>query len=73
MNVANQAIQDDYKGIVLIFDEFGRYVEDYGEVLKVKTIQDLAEYCDHSDYDNYLILVSHPQYISLLNEVREKP
>lgn len=61
MNVANQAIQDKYKGIVLIFDEFGRYVEDYGEVLKIKTIQDLAEYCDHSDYDNYLILVSHKQ------------
>lgn len=61
MNAANQAIQDKYRGIVLIFDEFGRYVEDYGEVLKVKTIQDLAEYCDHSDYDNYLILVSHKQ------------
>lgn len=61
MNVANQAIQEKYKGIVLIFDEFGRYVEDYGEVLKVKTIQDLAEYCDHSEYDNYLILVSHKQ------------
>lgn len=61
MNVANQAIQGKYKGIVLIFDEFGRYVEDYGEVLKVKAIQDLAEYCDHSDYDNYLILVSHKQ------------
>lgn len=61
MNVANQAVQEKYKGIVLIFDEFGRYVEDYGEVLKVKTIQDLAEYCDHSDYDNYLILVSHKQ------------
>lgn len=37
MNVANQAVQEKYKGIVLIFDEFGRYVEDYGEVLKVKT------------------------------------
>lgn len=22
-------------------------------------MQDLAEYCDHSDYDNYVILVSH--------------
>lgn len=61
MNVANQAIQGEYKGIVLVFDEFGRYVEDYGEVLKVKAVQDLAEYCDHSDYDNYLILVSHKQ------------
>lgn len=61
MNYANEAIKDKYKGIVLVFDEFGRYVEDYGEVLKVKTVQDLAEYCDHSDYNNYLILVSHKQ------------
>lgn len=61
MNAANQAVQENYKGIVLIFDEFGRYLEDYGEVLKIKSIQDLAEYCDHSDYDNFLILVSHKQ------------
>lgn len=61
LNAANEAIIDNYKGIVLVFDEFGRYVEDYGEVLKVKNVQDLAEYCDHSDYDNYLILVSHKQ------------
>ena len=61
MNIANEAIKDRYKGIVLIFDEFGRYVEDYGESLKVKSVQDLAEYCDHSDYNNYLVLVSHKQ------------
>lgn len=61
MNIANAAIKEQYRGIVLIFDEFGRYVEDYGEELKVKTIQDLAEYCDHSDYDNHIILVSHNQ------------
>lgn len=61
MNYANEAIKDKYRGIVLVFDEFGRYVEDYGEVLKVKSVQDLAEYCDHSDYNNHLILVSHKQ------------
>lgn len=59
LNAANEAIKDQFRGIVIIFDEFGRYVEDYGETLKVKTVQDLAEYCDHSDYDNYVILVSH--------------
>lgn len=61
MNIANEAIKEQYRGIVLVFDEFGRYVEDYGEELKVKVVQDLAEYCDHSDYDNHLILVSHKQ------------
>lgn len=61
MNSANDAIKDQYRGIVLVFDEFGRYVEDYGETLKIKEVQDLAEYCDHSDNNNYLILVSHKQ------------
>ncbi len=59
LNAANEAIKDKFRGIVIIFDEFGRYVEDYGETLKVKTVQDLAEYCDHSNYDNHVILVSH--------------
>lgn len=59
LNVANEAIKDKFRGIVIIFDEFGRYVEDNGETVKVKAVQDLAEYCDHSDYDNYVILVSH--------------
>lgn len=27
MNIANEAIHDKYRGIVLIFDEFGRYIE----------------------------------------------
>ena len=71
LNTANQAIKGKYKGIIFIFDEFGRYVEDYGENLKVKTIQDIAEYCDHSDYDNYLILVSHKQ-LSLYTDVMKK-
>ena len=61
LNAANEAVKTKYRGIVLIFDEFGRYVEDFGEELKVKSIQDLAEYCDHSDYDNYIILASHRQ------------
>ena len=71
MNYANEAIKDRFRGIVLVFDEFGRYVEDYGEVLKVKTVQDLAEYCDHSDYNNYLILVSHKQ-LSLYTNTMKK-
>ena len=37
---------------------------DYGEILKVKAVQDLAEYCDHSDYNNHLIFMveSHHLY-----------
>lgn len=61
LNLANEAIREKYRGIILVFDEFGRYVEDYGEAMRVKTLQDLAEYCDHSGYDTHLILVSHKQ------------
>lgn len=71
LNVANEAIKDKFCGIIIIFDEFGRYVEDYGETLKVKTVQDLAEYCDHSDYDNYIFLVSH-KALSLYTSLMKK-
>lgn len=71
MNYANEAIKDKYRGIVLVFDEFGRYVEDYGETLKVKSVQDLAEYCDHSDYNNHLILVSHKQLSLYTREMKK--
>lgn len=71
LNAANEAVKDKFRGIVIIFDEFGRYVEDYGETLKVKTVQDLAEYCDHSDYDNYVILVSH-KTLSLYTSAMKK-
>ena len=71
LNQANEAIVDKYQGIVFVFDEFGRYIEDNGETIKVKTIQDFAEYCDHSDYENHLILVSHKQ-LSLYTDKMKK-
>ncbi|MBD5482601.1 MAG: hypothetical protein HDR15_08815 [Lachnospiraceae bacterium] len=71
LNQANQIITGDYKGIVFVFDEFGRYIEDNSESIKVKIIQDFAEYCDHTDYDNHLILVSHKQ-LSLYTDKMKK-
>lgn len=67
LDTANAAISKDYQGIVFVFDEFGRYLEDKGETIRVKSIQDLAEYCDHSLFNNYVILVSHKQ-LSLYTE-----
>lgn len=58
---ANEAIADDYSGIVFIFDEFGRYIEDNIKTIKVKAVQDLAEFCDHSTGNNHIILVSHKE------------
>lgn len=71
LNKANQAILGIKRGIVFIFDEFGRYLEDEGESLKVKSIQDLAEYCDHSDYNTHVIFVSH-KLLSLYTDKMRK-
>ncbi len=67
LDTAGRLIADDYQGIVFVFDEFGRYLEDQREKIRVKSIQDLAEYCDHSDYNTHVILVSHKQ-LSLYTE-----
>jgi hypothetical protein len=61
LDEVNCTINEKYSGIVFIFDEFGRYIEDNIRTIKVKELQDLAEYCDHSKYDNHLILVSHKE------------
>lgn len=71
LNITNNAISEEYQGIVFVFDEFGRYLEDLGENIRVRDIQNLAEYCDHSEYNNYLILVSHKQ-LSLYTEKLRK-
>lgn len=58
---ANKVLEDEYSGIVFIFDEFGRYIEDNIKKIKVKAVQDLAEFCDHGDGNNHIILVSHKE------------
>ncbi|MBD5540052.1 MAG: hypothetical protein HDR00_02490 [Lachnospiraceae bacterium] len=72
INKANKAISDSRRGIVFIFDEFGRYLEDEGESLKVKSIQDLAELCDHGDFNNHIILVSHRQLSLYTDKMRKE-
>lgn len=61
LNQANTAISNQYSGLIFIFDEFGRYIEDNVRKIRVKDIQDLAEYCDHSEKRNHIILVSHKE------------
>ncbi|WP_077369749.1 hypothetical protein [Anaerosalibacter sp. Marseille-P3206] len=56
-------LKQGYRGIIFIFDEFGKYLEDNIKGLKVKTIQDFAEYCDHSNFENYFLLISHKQLL----------
>lgn len=61
INQTNEAIANQYCGIVFVFDEFGRYIEDNIKKIKVKSVQDLAEFCDHCDGNNHIILVSHKE------------
>ena len=61
INQANEVISEKYSGIVFIFDEFGRYIEDNIKRIKVKSVQDMAEFCDHCSYNNHIILVSHKE------------
>lgn len=72
INKANKVISETRRGIVFVFDEFGRYLEDEGESLKVKSIQDLAELCDHGDYNNHIILVSHKQLSLYTDKMRKE-
>ena len=58
---ANREIADAYSGIVFIFDEFGRYMEDNIKTLQVMAVQRIAEFCDHSSWNDHIILVSHKE------------
>lgn len=61
INQTNETIATQYSGIVFVFDEFGRYMEDNIKKMKVKSVQDLAEFCDHSNANNHIVLVSHKE------------
>lgn len=67
LDQATEVISKDYSGIVFVFDEFGRYIEDNIKKIKVRAVQDLAEYCDHCHGNNHIILVSHKE-ISLYTQ-----
>ena len=71
LDKANAAVAGKFKGIIFIFDEFGRYIEDNSDDIRVKDIQDMAEYCDHSNCENYLILVSHKQLSLYTDEMKK--
>lgn len=71
LDIINSSVEKHgYKGIIYIFDEFGKYLEDNIENIKVKTIQDLAEYCDHGQFNNFIILVSHKEILQYVESDR---
>ncbi len=59
----------EYKGIIYVFDEFGRYLESNINKIDVKEVQDMAEYCN-SNNSSFMFLITHKdifQYTNKLN------
>jgi hypothetical protein len=50
--------ETNYRGVVYIFDEFGRYLESHIDEVDVKEVQDGAEYCN-GDNSSALLLITH--------------
>lgn len=67
MDVSNKIKSHEYEGIVLIFDEFNKCLENAAtskESLNLKVLQDFAELCNRSgELQLHMILISH-QHIS---------
>lgn len=65
-DVASQLRDYGYSGIVVIWDEFGRYLEGHASQAfgqEAALLQDFAETCNHSDDDQqmHLILLTHKE------------
>ncbi|MGL5051476.1 MAG: hypothetical protein ACRC6E_12745 [Fusobacteriaceae bacterium] len=60
-----------YRGIIYVFDEFGRYLESNINKIDVKEIQDMAEYCN-SDNKSFLFLVTHKDIFQYTNKLNRK-
>ena len=52
------AKQNGYTGVIYVFDEFGRYLEQNITNIDVKQVQDAAEFCN-SGGDSSLFLITH--------------
>ena len=53
-----QICNQGFDGVIYVFDEFGRFLEENILSINVKQIQDIAEYCNAENNSNF-ILISH--------------
>lgn len=53
-----QVCKQGYDGVIYVFDEYGRFLEENIHNINVKHVQDVAEYCNAENNSN-LILISH--------------
>ncbi|SJZ80244.1 hypothetical protein SAMN02745174_01583 [Cetobacterium ceti] len=62
----------NYKGVIYIFDEFGRYLESNITSIDVKEVQDIAEYSNGLDNDTYFLLITHKDIFQYTNKLSKK-
>ena len=68
-NFENEVLKKTkYKGIIYVFDEFGRYLESNINKIDVKEVQDMAEYCN-SNNSSYLFLITHKDIFQYTNKL----
>lgn len=60
-----------YKGVIYIFDEFGRYLETNIEKVDVKEVQDMAEYCNGKN-NSSLLLITHKDIFQYTGKLGQK-
>lgn len=60
-----------YKGVIYIFDEFGRYLETNIEKVDVKEVQDMAEYCNGKN-NSSLLLITHKDIFQYTGKLGRK-
>ena len=65
----NEVCNIGYDGVLYIFDEFGRFLENNINSIDVKEIQDAAEYCN-SGRNSALLLVSHKDIFQYSQRLR---
>lgn len=70
-NINNEIKKEGYDGITIIFDEFGKYLEENIASLNLKDIQDIAEYTNQEEANSNIILITHrdlSQYARIENK-----
>ena len=66
-----QVCKQGYDGVIYVFDEYGRYLEENIHNINVKQVQDVAEYCNAKNNSN-LILISHKDLFQYSYRLRDE-
>lgn len=66
-NVNRKIRSNGFEGFVIVFDEFGKYMEQNIKSINLKDIQDIAEYTNDEKESSNLILITHRDLSQYVN------